>query len=84
MQEDDDVADERIGDFLPEHDFEVAPKQLIGEPERHAESHQCPKKAGPTMIADEIGEERRSSREQENALGYITKNGEGKALGDQD
>ena len=83
MQEDHDVAYEGLRNFLPQHDLDVGPEQLIGEPEENAERHQAPEQASAAVILPDVGQKSGCSGEQKHALGDVAENVERKAGGDE-
>jgi hypothetical protein len=83
MQEDHDVADKWLRHLLPKYNLDVAPHELVGQPERNPERHQAPEKTGSPMIVCDVRQQRSESGEQQDALGYVTENGEGESRRDQ-
>src|SRR6201982_4340843 len=81
MQEDHDVADKWLRHFLPKYNLDVAPHELVSQPERNPQRHQAPEKTGSSMIVCDVGQQRSESGEQQDALRYVTENSEGNSRG---
>src|ERR1700745_423784 len=83
MQEDHDVADKWLSPLLPKYNLDVAPHELVSQPERNPQRHQAPEKTGSSMIVCDVGQQRSQGGEQQDELRYVPENSGGESRRDQ-
>src|SRR5579864_728797 len=84
VQEQDDVADKRVGGFVAEKDFEISPQELRQQPHSESEAHERAKETGFPRGCLQIGEECDRGTKQKSTLQKIAKRRESEAPWSED